>query len=458
LRDRVPFAALLLAALLSTTPAAEPASAQDGAAEAERLKAVERELREGERAREKLFQEQSALARELERIAAERIAVARDIQDQEYSLTVLENRLADLEARAAALTGALGRREEQMGRVLMALQRLALRPADALTLSPLKPDDAVRTAVLLRAAVPGVRESAAVLQSELAELYEVRAAMTAQREQVAAGAAALLERRRQLAALEDQRKAERERLAAAATDTTLKVEQLAREAADLRELLDKLTAERKRREAEARRLAEARLAEARRAEEARAAENQRRRLQQEKAEQEAAQTAAIPPAPAQESAPPPNLAPPDLAPLVADLRPFSQARGSMPLPAVGTVAGRYGEAAGSGPDASLRTKGITIQTRAGAQVVAPFDGIVAFTGPFRGYGLLLIIEHSEGYHTLLAGLGRIECRVGQRVLAGEPVGAMDDGDKPALYVELRRDGQPVNPLPWMASRTANNER
>jgi septal ring factor EnvC (AmiA/AmiB activator) len=128
------------------------------------------------------------------------------------------------------------------------------------------------------------------------------------------------------------------------------------------------------------------------------------------------------------------------------------------LPAVGTVAGRYGEAAGSGPDAGLRTKGITIQTRAGAQVVAPFDGIVAFTGPFRGYGLLLIIEHSEGYHTLLAGLGRIECSVGQRVLAGEPVGAMDDGDKPALYVELRRDGQPVNPLPWMASRTANNER
>ncbi|MDX2225304.1 MAG: peptidoglycan DD-metalloendopeptidase family protein [Rhodospirillaceae bacterium] len=440
LPDRIVIAALLVAAL-----AAEAAIAQDGAAEAERLKTIERELQQGERAREKLFDDEAAVARELARIAAERIDIARDIQDQEHSLTVLENRLADLEARAAALTDRLGLREEQMGRVLMALQRLALRPADALTLSPLKPDEAVRTAVLLRAAVPGVRESAAVLQSELAELYEVRAAMSAQREQVAAGAAALLERRMQLAALEEQRKAERERLAAAATETTLKVEQLAREAADLRELLDKLTAERKRREAEAQRLAEQR----------RAKEEQRRR-----AEREAASTAAVPaptvPPPA--NPPPPEVAPMNLAPLVAELRPFSQARGSMPLPAVGTVSGRYGEAAASDADAGLRTKGITILTRGAAQVVAPFDGIVAFTGPFRGYGLLLIIEHSEGYHTLLAGLGRIDCSVGQRVLAGEPVGAMDDGEKPSLYVELRRDGQPVNPLPWMAGRAATANR
>ena len=54
------------------------------------------------------------------------------------------------------------------------------------------------------------------------------------------------------------------------------------------------------------------------------------------------------------------------------------------------------------------TKGVTLATRAGATVVSPFDGVVAFAGPFRGYGELLIIEHTEGYHTLLAGLGRID--------------------------------------------------
>ena len=90
--------------------------------------------------------------------------------------------------------------------------------------------------------------------------------------------------------------------------------------------------------------------------------------------------------------------------------------------------------------------------RTEAQVIAPYDGQVAFAGPFRGYGLLLIIEHSEGYHTLLAGMARIDCTVGQRLLAGEPVGVMGQDDaKPALYVELRHNGQPVNPLPWLTA-------
>ena len=91
-------------------------------------------------------------------------------------------------------------------------------------------------------------------------------------------------------------------------------------------------------------------------------------------------------------------------------------------------------------------------------MIAPFDGVVAFAGAFRGYGQLLIIEHSEGYHTLLAGLGRVDGEVGQRVLAGEPVGVMatsetDGAPSSSLYVELRRDGQPINPLPWLADRT-----
>ena len=89
-------------------------------------------------------------------------------------------------------------------------------------------------------------------------------------------------------------------------------------------------------------------------------------------------------------------------------------------------------------------------------MVAPFDGTVAFAGPFRGYGQLLIIEHSEGYHTLLAGMGRIDTVVGSRVLAGEPVGVMDNEGAPSLYVELRRDGQPINPLPWLADRAGKS--
>ena len=77
-----------------------------------------------------------------------------------------------------------------------------------------------------------------------------------------------------------------------------------------------------------------------------------------------------------------------------------------------------------------------------------------FAGPFRGYGQLLIIEHGGGYHVLLAGLSRVDGTVGDEVLEGEPVGVMGSppGLKPKLYFELRRNGRPVNPLPWLAAR------
>ena len=85
---------------------------------------------------------------------------------------------------------------------------------------------------------------------------------------------------------------------------------------------------------------------------------------------------------------------------------------------------------------------------------APFDGQVVFSGPFRGYGPIVILEHGGGYHSLIAGLHRIDTTDGSWVVAGEPVGVMSTGPRGerSLYLELRRNGQPINPLPWLASR------
>ncbi len=70
-----------------------------------------------------------------------------------------------------------------------------------------------------------------------------------------------------------------------------------------------------------------------------------------------------------------------------------------------------------------------------------------------GYGQLLIIDHGEGYHTVLAGIARIDSVLGQWLLAGEPVGEMGPGSdgNPTLHVELRWNGAAINPLPWLAS-------
>ena len=93
-----------------------------------------------------------------------------------------------------------------------------------------------------------------------------------------------------------------------------------------------------------------------------------------------------------------------------------------------------------------------MQTRPGAQVIAPFDGVVLFAGPFKGYGNLLIIEHGDGYHSLLSGLERLDVGVGQNVLTGEPVGIMSTEGPQKLYIEFRKEGQPVNPGSWFASK------
>jgi septal ring factor EnvC (AmiA/AmiB activator) len=86
-------------------------------------------------------------------------------------------------------------------------------------------------------------------------------------------------------------------------------------------------------------------------------------------------------------------------------------------------------------------------------VVAPYDGQIVYAGAFRGYGEILIIEHGGRYHTLLAGLERVDAVAGQWILAGEPIGIMGSPQErsPELYLELRHAGQPVNPLPWLAT-------
>ena len=423
-----------------------------------KLKELERALEQTRAERDRLQTQAATSARAIETVRSDMIATAKEIQDQEHSLTLLEARISDLEADGQRMTKTLGRRDVQMVEALLAIERLALRPTDALTLNPLSPSDAVRSAILLRAALPSIKQSSAALQGELKQLYSVRSEIVERREQAAGGAAQLVEKHKRLDALVREKADKHEVLLARGEDASQRVAKMAREADDLRALFTKLAEEKAIRD---------------KAEQEAAAVSQATRDKEKKlaAEKVASEKAAAEAKPAQnDSAPRVTLkAPPGVEPekQLAALPPvartpssdeeavtrsFAKARGTMPYPVAGSLSGRYGATAQTAGDAGLLAKGITITARAGAQVVAPFDGIVAFSGPFRGYGQLLIIEHSEGYHTLLAGMGHIDAVVGQRVLAGEPVGVMENEGAPALYVELRRDGQPINPLPWLADR------
>jgi septal ring factor EnvC (AmiA/AmiB activator) len=364
-----------------------------GGGAVERLQEVERALDKGLKRSRRLKRQTDALTGEVKRLGLELVATARVIQDHEAEVSGLEDRLARLALDEAEKYAGLERRRGQYTRVMMALERLARIPPEALVVQPLSPSDTVRSAILLRAAVPEIERRAEWLRQELNGLTHARRQIADRRRELSTAAAALKGQRGRLALMVAKKKVLKQRTRNRSAKAERRVKALAGEAKSLRQLL-------------------ARLEEERRARAAR---------------------------------PVPDEPPPGAA-----RRPITKARGKLPFPAAGRLVGRYGQATKNG----LTRKGILVETRPDAQVVAPYDGRVVFADAFRGYGRLLIIDHGQGYHSLLAGLARIDTVIGQWVLAGEPVGVMgrDAKEKPVLYVELRRDGQPINPLPWLAAR------
>ena len=151
---------------------------------------------------------------------------------------------------------------------------------------------------------------------------------------------------------------------------------------------------------------------------------------------------------------------------LAGPQPFSALMKQVALPVTGRIARRFGDDDGNGGV----MHGDTVTTQSGAIVTAPSDGNVLYAGPFRSYGQLLILNAGDGYHVVLAGMGRISVAPGQSVLAGEPVGAMGEAGvastsasgngntAPELYVEFRKDGKPVDPAPWWADQYVWKDR
>lgn len=365
------------------------------------LREIERDLKAGETRREELDAQAEALEKELAQLRADLIAAAEESRTQATELAALEERLAGLGEEEKARVARIEADRAALGELLAALQRLTRLPPEAMIARPEPPADTVKSALLLRAAVPELKARADSLSRELAGLATLRTELAERRAELAAATTALDRKQAEIAALAGRREALARSTEAERTRLEARLAQLAGRASDLKDLIDRLEADR-RAEAERRRAAE----EARRA----SAEAERERRARDR-------VAALKRAPAQPK------------------------ENGLLLPA-GDVVTRYGEADGFGGT----SRGISFRSRTGAPVVAPADGEVLFAGPFKGHGLILIVQHADGYHSLLAGLGRIDAQAGQRVLMGEPLGAMANDGDPRLYFELRRDGQPINPL------------
>lgn len=385
----------------------------------EQKKAVETEL--------KLRREIDAIGDDRRKLNQQLIDTATRVRDIETRISQTQERLAPLDASEKSLRKSLDSQQAVMSEVLAALQRIGRHPPPAILV---RPDDAlqsVRTAMMLGAVLPDMRQSAEVLLGDLTDLHRIRQEIADQRDRLAHDLAALGEDRQRLALLVEERQKNQAATEQALNASKARARDLARQADDVKGLIAKL---------------EDGLDSATRAARAAArADAERQALDQR-----------------------PDLAafrdPGRLTPAIA----FAAAKAQLPLPVNGVKVREFGAPDGAGGS----ERGVSVATRANAQVTAPCDGWVVYAGPFRNYGQLLILNAGGGYHVLLAGMARISVDLGQFVLTGEPVAIMGGGpqaaaiatgsSQPVLYVEFRKDGTPIDPSPWWATSEGEKVR
>ncbi len=397
------------------------------------LQNVEQNLQQQRKQSEDLNQKAASLEKELSKLNGKLVASARAVQSHEIAVINLEDQLVILRFEEAEKVKLLAEQRVQFSKVLMALERMARFPPEALIAQPGEPSDTVRSAILLRSVVPEIERRAESLRQQIEGLAVAREHLKLQKIALSAQSEMLGLESKQLAILLGQKKKLKTQTDTQSAAAAKKVRKLASEAANLRDLVAKLTAQRKAREKaeKEKKIAIAAAAAA------------------EALAQSATSLEAAPQKPSLDSQQT-EVASLDLGMLSGV--PISTRQGQLPFPVVGKIISKYGQSNENG----VTERGLKLKTRSAAQVIAPYEGHIAFVGEFRGYGQLLIIEHSEGYHTLLAGMSRIDSVMGQTVLIGEPVGIMNSnsGAKPILYVEFRRAGKPINPLPWLVAQNS----
>lgn len=337
-------------------------------------------------------------------------ALAARIQESEADIQAAQARIAIVARLQRAQNARLAQRQQPIVRLTAALQMMARRPTALALVQPGSIADAVHMRAVLGTVMPVIQQRTAGLRADLARSRQLRAAAEQAAASLGTSRAQLAARQADLGRLEaSKRIASRDYQSNAGLESDRAVA-LGEKARDIVDLMDQLSV----------------------------AGDVRAEL--------ASLTGPVPrpEQPARAGAPAPDR------PVVrTGLPPYR-------LPVVGMLVTGMGEISESG----VRARGLTIATQPGAQVVAPTAGRIAYAGHYRGYGQIVIIDHGQGWTTLLTGLGRLSVDVGTAVAQGDPIGtvgrttegqsggsASGSGSAPAVTVELRRNGRPVDIVP-----------
>ena len=412
-----------LPALAETGPIVAAPAQSDAATRRSELARLQDEIKLSDETVERLQAEIRGLDADRQKLRTQLVETGSRARETETKVAAAEARLAGLTGDEAGIKTSLKARQGVLIEVIAALQRMGRRPPPALLVRPEDALESVRTAMMLGAVLPQMREQTQALATDLARLSKVRADITAERDGEKQSLLALAEDRKRIDLLVEERQKALAQQERSLVNEQVRAASLARDAAGLKDLITRMEKE---------------IASARQAADRAAASSE--------------VLARQPPALR------PSLAALDNPGRLAPALPFDQTKGLLLLPVSGSVLKGFGSDDGNGG----QEKGLSLATTGDSTVTAPCDGWVVYAGTFRSYGRLLIINAGGGYHVVMAGMARINVNIGQFVLTGEPVGAMGTGEAtvasnaaPAvtqskLYIEFRKDGVSIDPTPWWA--------
>ena len=378
----------------------------------------------------------SQLVGEIASLESDRATINRQLIDSssrsrafEKNISRSGERLGQLRSEQGDVRESLNERKGLLAEILGALQRMGRKPPPALLVTPGDALSSVRSAILLGAVVPEVRAETEVLLVELRELLRISNGISKQQEKLQSDLSELaLEEERLKLLLEQKRK-----LSGVARSKLVEESKRAAELAAKATSLNSLIVDLEREIESVQKIAEA----------TKLADEERRKHEQER-------VAGIRQAYDDERLNDTGR----LSPAIS----FDKAKGLLQLPASGVILADFGDEDISGE----ASKGVSIATRVNSNIISPSDGWILYAGPFRSYGMLLILNAGNGYHVVLAGMEKTHVQPGQFVLMGEPIGSMGvqrvvttglvdvTSTRPILYVEFRKDGKSIDSSPWWA--------
>jgi septal ring factor EnvC (AmiA/AmiB activator) len=371
---------------------AAPAPVDPLAAERQRLVAAKHAADVAQARAANLDKQASAENDAAAKAKAEEQAVAARIDKAEADIAAAQSRIALVQAELDAQRGALAAQQGPVVRLVAALAAFARRPAIDAVAQPGSIDDMVHVRAALATVTPAIERRTSGLRATLDRTRALRASAALAAKSLADGRAALDAQQLALARLEmthRSRSRDLNRAALAASDRALAMGEAAEDAADRIDTIG-----------------------------------------------DARATAA-----ALGDLPDPTPRPDSGSGLALDGWPADDAPYRLP------VGGRVLTGLGEVSDAGVRSRGLTLATMPGAPVVAPAAGRVAYARRFGDFGVVVILDHGDGWTTLVAGLGSTTVARGVDVAQGAPIGlAGSDGE---VTVELRRRGRPVDMVPLL---------